>query len=251
MRFIDINAYFGLWPHWEISASTPEGLIRLLDQHHISQAAVASTQGVFLSSQEGIRQTKALMDAFPTRILGFASVNIVDEEAAVEQVEQAHKMGFVGLRLFPQHHQYRLDDDLYLDKVLSLAQELEMPVLIPIRMILHWGLPQMDVRELDGIARRFPKLRLIIGGVNYGELRDALAVMRRHPQVGFETSCLQPAFGIEKLVDKAGAERIYFGSALPLMYPAPGIAKIESAEIGDREKEMILGLNARQLLHLN
>ena len=248
MKLVDINAYFGLWPHWEISTTTPEALVALLDKHGIHQAAVASTRGVFLSGAKGIQHVHSLMQTYPQRILGFAIVNITEEEAAVRQVEEAHRLGFCGLRLFPQHHQYRLDDDPYLADVLSLAQDLEMPVLIPIRMILHWGLPQLDVRDLDGIARRFPKLRLIIGGVNYGELRDALAVMRHHAQVGFETSCMQMTFGIETLVKKAGAERIYFGTALPLMYPAPAIFKIEKAEISDAEKEMIFGLNALQLL---
>jgi predicted TIM-barrel fold metal-dependent hydrolase len=248
MKIFDINAYFGLWPHWEISVTTPVALIALLDQYHIEQAVVASTRGVFLNSEEGNQHTHSLMQTYPERILGFAIVNPRDEKTAVEQVEQAHRDGFAGLRLFPQHHQYRLDDDPYLADILSLAQDLEMPVLVPIRMILHWGLPQLDVRELDGIAQRFPRLRLIIGGVNYGELRDALAVMRRRPLVGFETSCMQMAFGIETLVQKVGAERIYFGSALPLMYPAPAVFKIEKAEISDHDKELIFGLNALHLL---
>ncbi len=122
-----------------------------------------------------------------------------------------------------------------------------MTVVIPLRLILHWGLPQLDVREINTVAQNFPKLKIIIGGVNYSEVRDALAVMRRHENVGIETSCLQMVNGIETLVNKAGAERVYLGTGLPLMYPLPGIYKIQKAQISEKEKELILGGNASRI----
>ncbi len=42
--------------------------------------------------------------------------------------------------------------------------------------------------------------------------------------------------GIETLVNNVGAERVYMGTGMPLMYPLPCIYKIQKAQISDREK---------------
>jgi predicted TIM-barrel fold metal-dependent hydrolase len=75
--------------------------------------------------------------------------------------------------------------------------------------------------------------------------------MRKFDNIGFETSCLQMVDGIETLVRKVGAERVYMGTGMPLMYPYPCIYKIQKAQISDREKELILGENASNLLSGN
>ena len=55
---------------------------------------------------------------------------------------------------------------------------------------------------------------------------------------------------IEELVDKAGADRVLFGSDTPLMDPRPQLGKIITAAIDSDAKRLILGENARGLLGL-
>ena len=55
---------------------------------------------------------------------------------------------------------------------------------------------------------------------------------------------------IERLVAEAGADRVVFGSDVPLMDPRPQLGKIITAEISDDEKRLVLGENAKQLLSL-
>lgn len=248
MAIIDLSAYFGLWPHWKIKTTTQADLIAVLDRTGIDQAVVASTRSVFNECQQGNEEVNQLAAHSYGRVHAFAVIKPTDQKHAVDQLKSAHQIGMRGFRLYPQHHQYHLDDDPCLNEVLALGQDLHMTAVIPIRMILHWGLPQLDVREINTVAQNFPKLNIIISGVNYGEFRDALAVMRRYENVGFETSCMQMVNGIETLVNKAGAERIYMGTGLPLMYPLPGIYKIQKAQISDRERELILGGNAARIL---
>jgi len=250
MKLIDITAYFGKWPHWPISVTTSKALIELMDKWKIDQAVVASLRSVFLNCADGHQELCDLVKEYPKRIIGFAMVSPKDEKSALAQVEQTYKDGCKGLRLFPQHHQYRLDDDPTLEAILNLAQDYNLPVHIPSRIMLHWGLPQLDVREVEGVAARFPKVNFIVGGLNYSEVRDTLGVMRRRSNVFFETSCLQMVRGIETFVEKAGADRVLFGTGLPLQYPSPGIAKIAHAEVSDGDKEKIFGLNAQNLLGL-
>lgn len=248
MSIIDFSAYFGLWPYWKTKYTTQADLIGLLDHEGIDKAVVVSTRSVFFEPREGNEDAYSFSRDSQSRVDAFAVINPCDELNACELLKTAHASGMRGLRLFPQQHRYHLDDDPVLNDLLALCQELDMTVVIPIRMILHWGLPQLDVREINTVAQNFPKLNVVIGGVNYGEFRDALAVMRRHQNVGFETSCMQMVNGIEILVNKVGAERIYMGTGLPIMYPLPGIYKIQKARITDRERELILGGNASRLL---
>jgi len=250
MTLIDVTAYYGKWPHWPIKVTTPELLVGLLDRWNIDQAVVASTRSVFLNCADGHQELDDLVAQYPKRLLGFPIVSPKDGQSALEQVEDAHKKGSKGLRLFPQHHQYRLDDDPTLEAILSLAQEYGMLVQIPCRIMLHWGLPQLDVRDIDSVAARYPRLNIMTGGLNYSELRDLLGVMRRRDNVVFETSCMQVVRGMETLVEQIGVDHIFFGTGLPLQYPSPGIAKIAHAEISDADKEKIFGLNAIKLLGL-
>jgi predicted TIM-barrel fold metal-dependent hydrolase len=248
MAIIDFSAYYGLWPYWKIKTTTKADLIALLDKMGIDQAVVASTRSIFFECRQGNEDVVAFSRESNGRVHGFAVVNPTDEKNACDILQSNHQAGMRGFRLLPQQHRYHLDDDPCLNEVLALGQDLGMTVVIPIRMILHWGLPQLDDREINTVAQKFPRLNIVIGGVNYGEFRDALAVMRRYKNVGFETSCMQMVHGVETLVNKVGAERVYMGTGLPLMYPLPGIYKIQKAQISDRERELILGGNAERIL---
>ena len=53
---------------------------------------------------------------------------------------------------------------------------------------------------------------------------------------------------IEELVDGVGADRVLFGSDMPLMDPRSQIGKIITARISDEAKQKILGGNAGRLL---
>ena len=246
---IDIHAYCGNWPYWQLRVDTSSDLVRLLDQFGIAKAVVTSTTGVFVAPADGNQHTADTIATHPDRLLGFATVCPWDEDAP-EQLQRAADLGMRGLRLFPQHHGYRFDDDPVLAGILAVAEKCRLPILIPARIMANWSMPTLDVRQIGDLASRYPKLQFVIGGVNYGEVRDALSVMRRCPNVGLETSCLQIHNGVKLFVERAGAERIYFGSGLPLQYPGAGLAKIQHAQISDAAKDMILGGNAARLLSL-
>ncbi|MCC7160859.1 MAG: amidohydrolase family protein [Anaerolineae bacterium] len=245
---VDINAYCGNWPYWPIKHSSATDLVTLMDRVGIDRAVITSTQGPFVGSPEGNAETVRIVAGQPDRLIGFATASPTDEAAALTDLVRCHESGMRGLRLFPQHHQYRLDDDPILGDILNTVSSWGWPVLIPIRLIMNWGLPSFDVREIGNLAARYPSVNFIISGVNYGELRDSLAVMRRSANVGIETSCLQVHEGVKGLVDRVGSSRVYFGTGLPLQYPAAGMAKVQHAEIDQVSREAILGGNAMRCL---
>jgi predicted TIM-barrel fold metal-dependent hydrolase len=250
MAVIDICGYCGVWPYWPLRAKTPTDLLNLMDRWKIDRIALTSLKAIFAGCRDGNDETRRVIKEEPSRMIAFAAASPDLGTRACEYIEECQHMGMRGLRLFPQHHRFRLDESPWLASILKMASKLAWPVLIPIRLMMNWGLPTLDVRTIGGIAAAYSHVQFIIGGVNYGELADALAVMNRYNNVAIETSCLQSLGGVKLLADEVGPERVLLGTGLPLQYPSAGLAKIEHAEISDRAKELILGLNAERLLGL-
>ena len=61
----------------------------------------------------------------------------------------------------------------------------------------------------------------------------------------------QPHVGmIERFVKEVGAERVLFGSDMPVLEPAAQLGRVAYAEISEDNKEKILGRNVQQLLEV-
>jgi len=78
---------------------------------------------------------------------------------------------------------------------------------------------------------------------------QAIRAARTCPNVFLETcSSFRSPGVVEELVQKAGAERVLYGSDTPLMDPRCQIGKILTADISDEAKRLLLGENACRLL---
>ena len=72
------------------------------------------------------------------------------------------------------------------------------------------------------------------------------------PNIFLETATSFGDHGtIEYLVEGAGADRVLFGSDMPLMDARFQVARIVTASISDDAKRKVLGLNAIKLLGLD
>ena len=67
-----------------------------------------------------------------------------------------------------------------------------------------------------------------------------------------ETSGAAPRFGaIGFSVRGAGADRVLFGTDMPILDPRQQLGKVVTADISDDEKLQVVGLNAVKLLGLD
>jgi predicted TIM-barrel fold metal-dependent hydrolase len=55
---------------------------------------------------------------------------------------------------------------------------------------------------------------------------------------------------LEAMVERAGAEKIVFGSDIPFIDAAPGLGRILAARLPDDAKRRVLGLNAQRIFRL-
>lgn len=228
----DVNAFIGKWPFWPV----PDGV------HPVDRAAVCSTRGVFVNCEDGNCEVQRASGNYAR----FACIG-PPPHAEYDLAHYARR-GFCGVRLYPQHHSYHPLYEPFVDIVLEQAAMIGWPVLLPLRIIMNWGMPMLDAGVIAALVERHPKVNWILAGVNYlHELQMAEAMMRRFPGVHLETSCIMGFEALRGLVERHGAERILFGSAAPMQHRGAGVEKILRAKISESAREAILGGNAERL----
>ena len=248
---IDCNGFFGAWPYWDVTHKTPEGLLTLMDRYQIEMLAVCSTRSIFSDWRLGNEEAIELSNKYPKRFLPFVSLSpILPKSDLVHHLKDYKQRKVRGIRLYPQHQGYSLASNSVATEILKTAQDLSLPVVLPIRVIMNWGLPEMATGTIETIVPKYPKLSFILSGVNYGDTLWAFDFMRRFHNVFLEISGMQGFRAIDGSVQAVGTERLLFGSGLPLLYPACSIQKLEVARLTREQKSAISEGNARRVLDM-
>src|SRR5690348_16577638 len=128
----------------------------------------------------------------PEKLVGFASVD-ANDPGAVAELERAIDSGLRGLKLAPTYQGFDpLSPEAF--AVYEAAEGLDLPVMWHqgttfVRMAeLRWALPL----QIDQVALRFPRLRIVIAHMGHPWIEDALVVVRKHPNVYADISALHP-----------------------------------------------------------
>ena len=253
---LDINAFIGKWPYWPLRATAPAEVAAELGGWGIERAAICSTRSLFVDWEDGNGEVEEACRAHPERFVPFACVGTLELSHTNRRGEYDFAgyaaRGFRGIRLYPQHHSYHPLYEDFVGSILEEAAARGWPVLLPLRVIMNWGMPMMELPVMRELVVRHPANTWILAGINYlFELQMAVELMRRSGNVNLETSCVMGFEAIAKLVGRCGAGQLLFGSAAPLQHGAGNLEKILRAKIGDEAREAILGGNARRLLRMD
>lgn len=249
----DANAFIGKWPYWPIRSSSPDEVAAELKGWKIDRAAICSTRSVFVHWEDGNKEVEAAVTAHPHELVPFACLGPLELSHALpthsyDFVDYVQR-GFRGIRLYPQHHSYHPLYQSFVDEILEESASRGWPVLLPLRIIMNWGVPMLDLGSIHVIVQRHPHVRWILAGINYlHELQLASTLLRQLPNLSLETSCIMGYAAIAKLVQQHGSSQILFGSGAPIQHGSAALSKIVLAEITDSDREAILGGNLRRLL---
>jgi predicted TIM-barrel fold metal-dependent hydrolase len=247
---LDFNGFVGSWPYWDNPHRTATSVLQMMDRHNIRTLAICSTRAIFHDWRKGNEETIETARANPDRFVAFASISpILTGRELSRLIEGYHRVGVRGLRLYPQHQAYSLSQNTDMAFAMEAAQALNMPVVLPVRVIMHWGLPQLDLGTIETVIQRYPKLRFVLSGLNYDMTLAAFDLMRRHVNVSLEISGLQGFRAVERAVAAVGANAVLFGTGLPLLYPACSIEKLRVAKLDSVARQSIAEGNAHRLLH--
>jgi predicted TIM-barrel fold metal-dependent hydrolase len=194
-------------------------------------------------------ETAALMRAYPKFVTGFCHLNPTLGEAHVRrEIERCSALGFRGLKLEIANNAR----DACMRPLMEEAKRRNLVVL------QHaWSMTKIrerrfhtDPEDVAALARRHPEVRIIMAHLTGCGVRGVLAV-KDCPNVWVDTSGAAPESGIvEYAVETLGAQRVLYGSDVPIRDFACAIARITGSRLDARTRRQILSDNARHLLGL-
>lgn len=244
LRFFDANVWLGEPCGFPLAEELdPSKLAETLQGRFITGGLVSHWDAKRISAQEGnaalaqgLNQCSGDLFAVWTGLPLYPT----EDSATPGGLNFPHNVRAV--RIFPKSHNFLLTDWC----VGTLCDGLafwRMPLLV-------WH-TEIDWASLYQIARAFPRLTIVVESQPQKILyhtRPLFALMRDCKNILVETSNFAGAGFIEYAVGEFGAERLIFGSFLPVADPLVPIGMVIDAEITAEEKAMIAGGNLRRLV---
>ncbi|NKB70652.1 MAG: amidohydrolase family protein [Candidatus Latescibacteria bacterium] len=242
---IDFHGHTGLWDNLQM-VDDPQTMLGAMDAVGIDQSCLFN-----IFHPDGTTandHAAAFVAQHPARFLAFAYVSPTMPEGLEEELARAvDQLGMRAIKVYPPYTPYPLDHPAW-DPIYQFAHDRGLA------LIAHTGSEATaEPRFLATAAARFPRAHFVAGhSGNIEPYRSqAIDAAQRHANFYLETcSTFRTPGVIEELVQKAGADRVLFGSDTPLMDPRPQLGKIVTAAISDEAKRLVLGGNAQRLLGL-
>ncbi len=244
---IDFYAFYGPWPYWDSPHTEPRSMLRLMSENHIDRAVVCHTGAIF---DDWISANDALLQAaeHEARFIPFVCLNPdVSTEKMIAAMNSYNERGAMGIRLYPQHHNYSLRRPAA-GVMLEHAAQLDLPIVLSVRIIMQWGLPLLSKEDIETTILGNPAVRFIISGTNYSETRWLFDMMHVAPNVSAEISGMEGFRAVQEAIGEVGAGRLLFGAGTPLQYPACSVAKLQVTHMSPAEEDAIRNGNALKVL---
>ncbi len=150
-----------------------------------------------------------------------------------------HKHGAV--RVYPGKHEFRLIP-WNCGELLEALADASVPLLVE-RTETTWD-------DLAAVLSTYPALPVILLETSYRIGRRLYALWEQHPNLYLEANTYKAFWGIEDICAQYGAERLVFGTHLPINETGPAVAQLTYSPLADRQKALISGGNMRRLLGL-
>jgi predicted TIM-barrel fold metal-dependent hydrolase len=151
-----------------------------------------------------------------------------------------------GIKIHPEEHCYRITD--YGRLIFEFAERYNAVIQS------HSGEQKSLPEDFVRFANDFPEVKLIVSHLGCGFDNDRTHQVRaiikaRHGNIYTDTSSAQSITSslIEWAVREVGADHILFGTDSPLYYSPMQRARIDFAEISNKDKALILYKNAEKL----
>ncbi|MDY0169675.1 MAG: amidohydrolase family protein [Thermoguttaceae bacterium] len=254
---IDVNAYLGHFAFRQLRHNTPDALLRLMDAKGIEQAMVSSISAVtYRNTQPANEDLFAAVKPYRDRLISLGVVN-PSYAGWQDDLKMCHdEFGMKGLRLYPKWHNYALADACA-NELVSTAAERGMLLSIPLRVEDYrqrsWlvDVPDVPHAEIVDLVKKHPGAKFIlVNGAGFSSSALGRASEELPTNYWIEISRLSALMANEigQLVSQLGANRLVFGTGMPLKYPDPATLKLEVLDATTEVKDRIRSGNAAELL---
>jgi predicted TIM-barrel fold metal-dependent hydrolase len=235
---IDTNISLSRWPFRRLPLDETKKLVLKLRSAGITQAWAGSFDGLLHKNLGAVNEWLAseCEKHGHGMLLPFGTVNpkLPDWQEELRRCQEKYEM--LGLRLFPNYHGYKLNDPDFL-KLLAETESRGMVVQIALSMederMQHplVRVPNVDPSPLVDIARRFPKLKLVLLNWFRAIKGETLVTLSKNPGVWFDIALVEEVGGISKLLRNLPSDRIVFGSHAPFYYLESALLKLKESPL--------------------
>ena len=186
------------------------------------------------------RQVAHIVARFPTKLIGFAFVHATRDGGRIfNMVARARAWGFRGIK----SHGF---EAMPTRELCEAARAFRMPFLVDVV-----GRPEV----VDLLAPQFPDVNFIIP--HLGSFADdwraharVIDQLVRYPNVYTDTSAVRRFDYIVEAIQRAGAQKVLFGSDGPWLHPGLELHKIRLLGLPPHQEKLVLGGNVMRLLRM-
>lgn len=244
MKVTDVHAHHGSLRWTPTRKSSIQNMIEMLNTFNIGRCFVSSIEAIVYDIHSGNREMMEDIK-IDNRLKGYVTINanyVEESKAVVEKYITKH--GFVGVKIHQIGSGQPIDSPNTLE-ILTVVSKLRVPILV--HTYGKGGIE--DPAHVLNVVDHYPNLPIILAHMGGDNWRGGIEVAAKKDSLYVDPcSCTQPHVDkIKEAVNQLGAQRILFGTDMPLIHPSWGLGMIESADITPREREMILSENAKQI----
>jgi hypothetical protein len=208
-------------------------------------------EGVVISNDD----IAAIVQKYPDRFLGMATVDPRKPMAAVRELERAVKeLGLRALHMLPWIWNLPPNDRLYYPLFVKCI-ELGIPFCAQVG---HTGPlcpsePGRPIPYIDEVALAFPELTIVGGHIGFPWTDEMIGLAVKYPNVYIDTSAHLPKYYPPELIrfmNSRGQDKVLFGTNYPMLFFTPCLSQIEGLGLKPEAEEKFLRLNAIKVFGL-
>lgn len=237
---IDCHCHFGEGAGFYIPPDTKKlffRYVRRAEEAGISRTVLfASFHPDYLIAN---REVARIVAKNPKRFYGFAFVHAQRDKGRIDGMvkETVGRFGFCGIKV--HRHDARITRE-----VCEVARKYSLPVLYDV---------MGEVSMVKLFARDYPDVDFIIP--HLGSFADDWKVqgllirhLARYPNIYTDTAGVRRFDLIAEAVQRAGANKVHFGSDGPWLHPKLELEKVFALRLPPHEEQLILGGNFLRLI---
>jgi len=258
-QYIEQDPCFALlYANKEAKLATAEELIDSMDKASIDISVIVNigwtTHERCVESNDYILESIA---HYPQRLIGFCAVQPRFTEAAIAEAERCARGGAKGIgEMRPDVQSFDLEDEAIMTPLVETLKQNRLILLTHASEPVGHNYPGKGIITPDRLypfIARHPDLTIVCahwgGGLPFYALMPE--VKKAMQNVFFDTAAspfLYTPQIYHQVSQLVGAEKILFGSDYPLMPQRRVLQEINSADLSEEAKRLIIGENARRLL---
>jgi len=227
--------------------TTPEELLEVMDEYGIEEALVHHAVAKENSAALGNGMLDEAIAAHPRLHPCWVLLPLATGElpTASELFAQMRSAGVHAVRFCPNNAVF-VPAPWALSGLLEPLEACRVPVFLDFdtRQILE---DRTDWRAVYELGHAYPRLPIIVVAPGLKENRITYPLMEALPNIHFDLSTAWQHRRIQDITERFGADRLLFGTNLPLYDPGGIIAGLTLADISADDRAAIAGGNLRQL----